>query len=1292
MTEHRILNILQQNTRKSYVSMLEIFAEEKNLEFDIIAIQEPWRNSQSNTTCNPVPDRFELLYFNDVATRTAMYVNKSIALASWSVVHYNTDFSMLKLRSSDERIIHIHNIYNPGPGTPQPNKSVRILEEKLLEHPEGEHIALGDFNLHHVAWGGVDVENEDSGSEVLLEVAEAHHMRQLLTPNTITYSEAGANSTIDLVFATPLLADSLITCRTQQTIYSSDHFPIETAFDLRTIVQPEKKIRQFKKTDGEALRENMKQELQALPLYGHNNTAEIDEFVDSLLAAITRSIEKSTPLVRLCKYSKPGFDEECKEAVTTAKHLHKVYQERETEEAWEDYKLARNWKKTLIRKMKRKQYRESREQACESPAAMWRACKASRRSGPPPQACTPAIRRPDGSLEDDALLKLELMRKSFFPPPPAVRLEDTVDYEYPPPLRSYDITELEIMRAINRPRPFKAPGPTGIPNRILQLLSPILLPVLHTLFNACFSIGYCPISFRNSITVVLKKPESDDPSNPRDYAAPKSYRPIALLETLSKVFETIMASRMAWMAEAHNLLPEGHMGGRRCTSTEHAVHSLVERIIAAWNKKKVVSALFLDVSGAFDNVSHVRLLHNLKKRRIDHHIVNWVKSFLHGRSTAIRTNEATTENRSVDTGIPQGSPLSPIIYLFYNADLLDIGSGQRNVSTSGFIDDVMFAATGDHTAENIEILRELHEEATEWAERHGCQFSIAKYQLTHFSKKDNEDIARPLILGAHTVEAEPHSRFLGVRMDSKLNWREQVNQVKMRASKSVVAMAKLAGSTWGGCLLSIRQIYEAVVIPQLTYCSSVWYSPTGTKNHRKWILGALQTIQARALRVVTGAFKATPHSALDIEANVIPIKLRLEKLTYNAMLRIAATPIYDKIIEGRSKRRHRQVPPLEALSTKYERASHTKIRDMEKVTPYVVPPWCRPPKTVISNNSKEAKELHDVTILINEATDMLIYTDGSGINDKIGAAAIATQYGVMLKSFLGSFRCHTVYTGELQGVNLALNFAITKKLEHRTFDEVIIFTDNQAAILSCANPAGQSGQALLKDIVDKINMLRDEGIEIRLQWVPAHEGIQGNELADGAAKQATGLRTVRKRNGRLKEVDTRWTAPKALTPNVRAAAKRMINKKAEDDWLQEWTNTKTGRALHHIIKAPSKAVLKIHNGVEKWVSALLIQMRTQKIGLREFLHGFRVPGFDSPECPCGYGLQTVKHVLMQCQLHSNLRWRMWRKERRREDEAVIIDDFRSLLTKPRFARKAAYFMSETGLIGQFKDLPQRQND
>ena len=164
----------------------------------------------------------------------------------------------------------------------------------------------------------------------------------------------------------------------------------------------------------------------------------------------------------------------------------------------------------------------------------------------------------------------------------------------------------------------------------------------------------------------------------------------------------------------------------------------------------------------------------------------------------------------------------------------------------------------------------------------------------------------------------------------------------------------------------------------------------------------------------------------------LPIRQRLEKHTCNTMLRIAATPTYEKIIEGSSKRRNRRMPPLEALFARYEKTSGMKVKDLEKVVPYVVSPRWRPPKTTISSNSKAAKELHDVTRRISENTDVLIYTDGSGINNKIGAAAVATQYGVKLESYLGTFSSHTVYTGELQGVNLALIFAITKNWSGRS--------------------------------------------------------------------------------------------------------------------------------------------------------------------------------------------------------------------------------------------------------------------
>ena len=96
-----------------------------------------------------------------------------------------------------------------------------------------------------------------------------------------------------------------------------------------------------------------------------------------------------------------------------------------------------------------------------------------------------------------------------------------------------------------------------------------------------------------------------------DYSDVKSYRPIALLNTIGNVLESVLATRISYLVELHHSLPFTHTGGRKSSSAEHAIHHLVENAYTAWNKGNVGSALFLDVTGAFDNVSHERLLQNL---------------------------------------------------------------------------------------------------------------------------------------------------------------------------------------------------------------------------------------------------------------------------------------------------------------------------------------------------------------------------------------------------------------------------------------------------------------------------------------------------------------------------------------------------------------------------------------------------------------------------------------------------------------------------------------------------------
>jgi hypothetical protein len=122
------------------------------------------------------------------------------------------------------------------------------------------------------------------------------------------------------------------------------------------------------------------------------------------------------------------------------------------------------------------------------------------------------------------------------------------------------------------------------------------------------------------------------------------------------------------------------------------------------------------MSSAFDNVSYPRLIHNLRKRRVDLQTVMLIESFLTDQITTLRLGMDTSAPFRTSTRIPQGSPLSLILYLFYNADLLEIGSRlDLNMCTSGYINDVAILVSSRITEENYRRLKQVHAKCEAWA-------------------------------------------------------------------------------------------------------------------------------------------------------------------------------------------------------------------------------------------------------------------------------------------------------------------------------------------------------------------------------------------------------------------------------------------------------------------------------------------------------------------------------------------------------------------------------------------------
>jgi RNase H len=255
---------------------------------------------------------------------------------------------------------------------------------------------------------------------------------------------------------------------------------------------------------------------------------------------------------------------------------------------------------------------------------------------------------------------------------------------------------------------------------------------------------------------------------------------------------------------------------------------------------------------------------------------------------------------------------------------------------------------------------------------------------------------------------------------------------------------------------------------------------------------------------------------------------------------------------------------------------------------------------------------------------------------------------------------------------MALDMAL-KNNKHNPPDKkpnkITIFSDSQAALKAIAQPGNRSGQSLIWLIRLRIKVAESLGIQTKLQWVPAHVGIQGNERADYLAKQATGW----KENGPREQPAKLWERNVQLN----SAANRREKLLGEQEWQKMWQEGKTGRELFKLMPKITKKSIEIYKGKPKAICAALAQARTGKIALKAYLAS--INRADSNKCECGQ-VQTLKHILLVCPKFSNLRRQVWIN--RIANHTCV----KPMLTEPEQTTKAMKFLIKTGLLEQFKEI------
>ena len=649
----------------------------------------------------------------------------------------------------------------------------------------------------------------------------------------------------------------------------SDHLPVFCVCDYKIQRKCQKKSIFVRNIDQESL-SKFKNQLVNENWDDMYNSINVNDAYDNFIKVFTHSYNECCPvkniIVDVKSVKKPWMSNGLRNACKKKNRLYVKFLKQRSTDAEERYKKYKNKLTSILRYCEKEYYTNLLECQKNNVKGTWKVLNKIIRKKNTSSKFPESFKDKNNVISDKKQIANGFNRfftnvgpdlASSIP----IQSKNVHDYRGSPNLHSMlllEVTESEILKIV---KDLCNKSSTDCDDISMNVLKSVFTSVIKPFLFVCnksFMSGVFPDRMKVAKVIPLYK------SGEKNVFT--NYRPVSLLPQFSKILEKLFNNRLDNFVEKYNLLNESQYGFRNNRSTSLALLELIEDITTSLDNKKSTIGVFIDLKKAFDTIDHNLLLQKLEHFGIRGITYEWIKSYLSNRTQYVQIDDVKSDLLNVICGVPQGSILGPKLFILYINDICKVSDIFRFVL---FADDTNLFCSGDDIKTLAsQVCTEL-DKLRIWFAVNKLSLNVSKTNFMLFSNCKIKDIV-DIKINNCDVERVYVTKFLGVLIDHKLNWKEHIVKVNTKLCKSISIIYRASRLLNSNALYTL---YCTLFLPYLSYCIEVW------GNTYKTNIVPLFLKQKKVIRIICKAKYLDHTSELFHKLNVLNVFHIIEQKT-----------------------------------------------------------------------------------------------------------------------------------------------------------------------------------------------------------------------------------------------------------------------------------------------------------------------------------------------------------------------------------------------------------------------------